>query len=240
MFRLLFSGLTGLVLLIGIIQQASAELSERDRTEIKTMISDFISENPELIRDLLTELAVTEQTRRQQLAFTLVRDDEGDPVIGPTDATITIYEFSDYNCGYCKRIFADLQSVLTDQSDVRLVVKEFPILAQSSVLAAKAAIAAHRQGKFPAFHRAMMTWRGRINAEAVDSVARKADLDIKKLKKDMEDELTLSVLAKTQRTAAALEIRGTPALVIGDKLIPGAIDKNEILNLINEAREAKT
>ena len=160
-------------------------------------------------------------------------------MIGPSDAAVTIYEFSDYNCGYCKRIFADLQTVLSEQSDVRLVVKEFPILAESSVVAAKAAIAAQRQGKFPEFHRTMMTWRGRIDEQAVLSAARTAGLKINKLQADMEDELTLSVLTKTRAAATALEIRGTPALVIGDRLIPGAISKTEILDLINQARAAK-
>ena len=219
--------------------ETKADLTEQDKAEVKALIGEFISQNPELIRDVLTELAIAEQTAREQAAYSLVRNDDGDPVIGPSDAAVTIYEFSDYNCGYCKRIFADLQTVLSEQSDVRLVVKEFPILAESSVVAAKAAIAAQRQGKFPEFHRTMMTWRGRIDEQAVLSAARTAGLKINKLQADMEDELTLSVLTKTRAAATALEIRGTPALVIGDRLIPGAISKTEILDLINQARAAK-
>ena len=218
---------------------ARADLSEQDKAEVKALIGEFITQNPELIRDVLTELAIAEQTAREQAAYSLVRNDEDDPAIGPADAAVTIYEFSDYNCGYCKRIFADLQSVLSELPDVKLVVKEFPILAESSVVAAKAAIAAQRQGKFPDFHRTMMTWRGRIDEKAVLSAARTAGLEIDRLQTDMEDDLTLSVLTKTRAAATALEIRGTPALVIGDRLIPGAISKTEILDLINQARAAK-
>ena len=234
--------LIGFCVLTGFVmptQKAVASLTDQDKAEIKAIISEFIAENPEMIRDALTELAVAEQAAREQAAFSLVREDADDPVIGQPDAAITIYEFSDYNCGYCKRIFADLQAVLAEQPDVKLVVKEFPILAESSVVAAKAAIAAQRQGKFPDFHRAMMTWRGRIDDEAVSSAARKAGLDVGQLQNDMEDELTLSILTRTRAAAAALEIRGTPALVIGDRLIPGAISKSEILDLINQARIAK-
>jgi len=232
-------GFCWLTVLVFPAQNATADLTEQEKTEIKALIGEFISANPELIRDVLTELAVAEQAAREQAAFSLVRNEDGDPVIGPADAVVTIYEFSDYNCGYCKRIFTDLQTVLSEQSDVKLVVKEFPILAESSVVAAKAAIAAQRQGKFPDFHRTMMTWRGRIDDQAVLSAARTAGLEVARLQADMEDELTLSVLTKTRAAATALEIRGTPALVIGDQLIPGAISKTEILDLINQARAAK-
>ena len=218
---------------------AFADFSYADKSEIKSIVKEFITENPEIIRDVLTKLAMTEQAERKRAALALLKNDDGDPEIGPSDAAITIYEFSDYNCGYCKRIFIDLQAVLAEQPDVRLVVKEFPILAETSVLAAKAAIAAQRQGKFRQFHIAMMTWRGRIDADAVDSARKEAGLDDKRLLKDMEDEVTAAILSRTRAAAAALEIRGTPALIIGETVIPGAISKDEILDLINQTRAAK-
>ena len=218
---------------------AFADFSYADKSEIKSIVKEFITENPEIIRDVLTKLAMTEQAERKRAALALLKNDDGDPEIGPSDAAITIYEFSDYNCGYCKRIFIDLQAVLAEQPDVRLVVKEFPILAETSVLAAKAAIAAQRQGKFRQFHIAMMTWRGRIDADAIDSAGEEAGLDDKRLLKDMEDEVTAAILSRTRAAAAALEIRGTPALIIGETVIPGAISKDEILDLINQTRAAK-
>jgi len=219
--------------------ESISDFSESDKSEIQSIIKNFITENPEIIRDVLTQLALTEQTKRQLAAFALLRQDDGDPQIGPSDATITIYEFSDYNCGYCKRIFTDLQAVLAEQADVRLVVKEYPILAETSVLAAKAAIAAQRQGKFEQFHIALMTWRGRIDTKAIEAAGRKAGLDSTTLRTDMEDDLTAAIINRTRAAAAALEIRGTPALIIGETLIPGAISKNEILDLINQTRTAK-
>ena len=152
----------GLACFISSTPTAFADFSYADKSEIKSIIKEFITETPEIIRDVLTQLAITEQAEQKRAALALLKDDGGDPEIGPSDAAITIYEFSDYNCGYCKRIFIDLQAVLAEQPDVRLVVKEFPILAETSVLAAKAAVAAQRQGKFRQFHIAMMTWRGRV------------------------------------------------------------------------------
>ena len=227
------------IFLITSAQTTFADFSETDKLEIKSIVKDFITKNPEIIRDVLTQLALTEQAEQQRAAFALVRQDEGDPEIGPSDATITIYEFSDYNCGYCKRIFTDLQAVLAQQADVKLVVKEFPILAETSVLAAKAAIAAQRQGKFEQFHVALMTWRGRIDADAIEAAGRKAGLDSTRLRADMQDDLTAAIINRTRAAATALEIRGTPALVIGETVIPGVISKNEILDLINQTRIAK-
>ena len=218
---------------------AFADFSYADKSEIKSIVKEFITENPEIIRDVLTKLAMTEQAERKRAALALLKNDDGDPEIGPSDAAITIYEFSDYNCGYCKRIFIDLQAVLAEQPDVRLVVKEFPILAETSVLAAKVAIAAQRQGKFRQFHIAMMTWRGRIDADAISSAGQEAGLDDKRLLKDMEDEVTEAILSRTRAAATALEVRGTPALIIGETVIPGAISKDEILDLINQTRAAK-
>ena len=218
---------------------AFADLSYADKSEIKSIVKEFIKENPEIIRDVLTQLAITEQAERKRAALALLKNDDGDPEIGPSNAAITIYEFSDYNCGYCKRIFIDLQAVLAEQPDVRLVVKELPILAETSVLAAKAAIAAQRQGKFRQFHIAMMTWRGKIDADAIDAARQEAGLDDKRLLNDMEDEVTAAILSRTRAAAAALEVRGTPALIIGETIIPGAISKNEILDLINQTRAAK-
>ena len=224
---------------ISLAPTAFADFSDADKSEIKSIIKDFIEENPIIIRDVLRQLATTEQAQQKLAALALVKNDDGDPAIGPSDAAITIYEFSDYNCGYCKRIFNDLQAVLAEQPDVRLVVKEFPILAETSVLAAKAAIAAHRQGKFRQFHISMMTWRGKIDGDAIDAAVQKAGLDKNRLRKDMEDAVTAAILSKTRAAAAALEVRGTPALLIGETIIPGAISKDEILDLINQTRAAK-
>ena len=118
-----------------------------------------------------------------------------------------------------------MQAVLAQQADVKLVVKEFPILAETSVLAAKAAIAAQRQGKFEQFHVALMTWRGRIDADAIEGCGAKAGLDSTRLRADMQDDLTAAIINRTRAAADALKIRGTPALLLVKQLSPAPLAK---------------
>ena len=216
---------------------AFADLSDADKSEIKSIIKEFIKENPIIIRDVLTQLAKTEQAQRKLAALALVKNDDGDPEIGPPDAAITIYEFSDYNCGYCKRVFEPIQQLVRDNPDVRLVIKEFPILSQSSLVAAKAAIAAEMQGKFGDYHIAMMTYRGQITDDVVIRLAVRAGVDEKQLKIDMERPKTAAIIQRTREAAAALEINGTPSLVIGNTVVPGAIGLDELIKLIAEERD---
>ena len=231
--------LLGILSMVGLTSPGQAELSSADKKQVETLIENFIRENPVLLRDVLTRLAQSEAEAAQQAAMELVYDDSGDPYIGADQPALIIYEFSDYNCGYCKRVFPDLMAILEADPSLRLVVKEFPILAESSVLAARAAIAAQAQKKFPAFHRALMGWRGRLDGEAINKMAREVGLDTKQLQKDMQAERTERILSRTRQAASALDLRGTPALIIGKNIVPGAISREEILSLINQAKADK-
>ena len=215
---------------------ARADLDATDRATLNSIIEDFIRNNPEIVRDTLIALAAREEAERKQTGLAKVRDDQGDPVMGNANGTITLYEFSDYNCGYCKRVFEPIQQLVRDNPDVRLVIKEFPILSQSSLVAAKAAIAAEMQGKFGDYHIAMMTYRGQITDAVVMRMAAQAGVDIEQLKSDMESPKTMAIIQRTREAAAALEINGTPGLVVGDTVVPGAIGLDELVELIAEER----
>ena len=215
---------------------ARADLDATDRATLNSIIEDFIRNNPEIVRDTLIALAAREEAERRQTGLAKVRDDQGDPVMGNANGTITLYEFSDYNCGYCKRVFEPIQQLVRDNPDVRLVIKEFPILSQSSLVAAKAAIAAEMQGKFGDYHIAMMTYRGQITDAVVMRMAAQAGVDIEQLKSDMESPETMAIIQRTREAAAALEINGTPGLVVGDTVVPGAIGLDELVKLIAEER----
>ena len=217
-------------------QLAKAELDISDRAALNSIIKEFIQNNPEVVRDTLISLAAREETERKQAGLSRVRDDRGDPVMGNPDGAITLYEFSDYNCGYCKRVFEPIQQVLRDNPDVRLVIKEFPILSQSSLVAAQAAIAAEMQGKFADYHIGMMTYRGQITNDVVMRVAEQAGLDNTQLQKAMESPETAAIIQRTREAAAALALNGTPALVIGDTVVPGAIGLDELVGLITDER----
>ena len=225
-----------LVLTTVVPSLARADLDATDRDTLNSIIEDFIRNNPEIVRDTLIALAAREEAERKQTGLSKVRDDQGDPVMGNANGTITLYEFSDYNCGYCKRVFEPIQQLVRDNPDVRLVIKEFPILSQSSLVAAKAAIAAEMQGKFGDYHIAMMTYRGQITDAVVMRMAAQSGVDIEQLKSDMESPKTMAIIQRTREAAAALEINGTPALVVGDTVVPGAIGLDELVKLIAEER----
>ena len=217
---------------------AHAEFSDAEVKELRTLFEAFIKENPEMVRESLINLADREVLERRQAGLALVQNDEGDPFMGAGDeADIVIYEFSDYNCGYCKRVYEDLQTVLADDDKVRLVLKEFPILAQSSLDAARASVAAHMQGKFERFHIGMMEWRGPISMDTIMDVARDADIDIEQLQADMRTDEVTNVIERTRYTAQELEISGTPALIIGTEIVPGAVSADEIKKIIAQERK---
>ena len=228
-----------LVLTTMVPSLARADLDATDRATLNSIIENFIRNNPEIVRDTLIALAAREEAERKQTGLSKVRDDQGDPVMGNANGTITLYEFSDYNCGYCKRVFEPIQQLVRDNPDVRLVIKEFPILSQSSLFAAKAAIAAEMQGKFGDYHIAMMTYRGQITDAVVMRMAAQAGVDIEQLKSDMESPKTIAIIQRTREAAAALEINGTPGLVVGDTVVPGAIGLDELVKLIAEERNKK-
>ena len=225
-----------LVLTTMVPSLARADLDATDRATLNSIIENFIRNNPEIVRDTLIALAAREEAERKQTGLSKVRDDQGDPVMGNANGTITLYEFSDYNCGYCKRVFEPIQQLVRDNPDVRLVIKEFPILSHSSLVAAKAAIAAEMQGKFGDYHIAMMTYRGQITDAVVMRMAAQAGVDIEQLKSDMESPKTMAIIQRTREAAAALEINGTPGLVVGDTVVPGAIGLDELVKLIAEER----
>ena len=225
-----------LVLTTMVPSLARADLDATDRATLNSIIEDFIRNNPEIVRDTLIALAAREEAERKQTGLSKVRDDQGDPVMGNANGTITLYEFSDYNCGYCKRVFEPIQQLVRDNPDVRLVIKEFPILSQSSLVAAKAAIAAEMQGKFGDYHIAMMTYRGQITDAVVMRMVAQAGVDIEQLKSDMESPKTMFIIQRTREAAAALEINGTPGLVVGDTVVPGAIGLDELTKLIAKER----
>ena len=124
---------------------AAADIGDADSAALNKMFEDYIRANPEVVREALLALAKREADAALTVALRTLHDDAGDPFIGNPDASIVIYEFSDYNCGYCKRVFAPLQQLLAEDDDVKLVLKEFPILSQTSMLAAQAAVAAQVQ-----------------------------------------------------------------------------------------------
>ena len=211
---------------------AAADLSEADTDTLRAMVRAYLLENPEVIIEALEihqarqeELqAATARANLVQLYGTLTGDDRRDPVMGNPDGDVTIVEFFDYQCGFCKRVAKALFEVVEDDGNVRLVLKEFPILGTTSTFAARAALAAGRQGLYAPMHKALLAHRGRLSESAVKQIAREIGADLARLERDMDDTAVTTHLDSIQSTAQRLGIRGTPAFVIGMEIIPGAID----------------
>ena len=239
-FRLAACLLAALFVTIGGSLPASADIKDADRAALDKMIGDYIRANPEIVRDALLSLAEREAAERREQAMFILESDDGDPFLGNPDASFVIYEFSDYNCGYCKRVFQPLMQLIGEDGDIRLVVKEFPILSQSSLLAAQAGIAAQAQGVFPDFHIAMMTSRGAISMESILEAAGTAGADLDRLQADMNSPEVMAVIERTRLAAQQLEISGTPGLVIGSQVIPGAISIEQMREVIAAERAANS
>ena len=223
-------------LCIIITNPVNARFSESEEQIIQQIVHDYLNQNPDILYEIILNYSNQKSKEAEENAMSLTYETEGDGRFGNPNASLIIYEYSDYNCGYCKRVFEPIQQLLRDNPDVRLVIKEFPILSQSSLVAAKAAIATEIQGKFDEYHIAMMTYRGQITDAVVMRMAAQSGVDIEQLKSDMESPKTMAIIQRTREAAAALEINGTPGLVVGDTVVPGAIGLDELVKLIAEER----
>jgi protein-disulfide isomerase len=150
---------------------------------------------------------------------------------------VTLVEFFDYRCPYCKSVSAGLIDTIKSDGNVRLVMKEFPILGAESEYAAEAALAANRQGKYGEFHEAMMTFKGKVTIDDVKRIASEIGVDTAKMERDIGAPDIASMIQRNYDLAQALGITGTPSFVISDQLIPGAVSMEELKKRIVAARQ---
>jgi protein-disulfide isomerase len=157
------------------------------------------------------------------------------PVGGNPEGDVTLVEFFDYRCGYCRRVVGSLRALVEQDQDLRVVFKEFPILGEDSVRAARAALAAERQGLYMPLHFALMA-ADDLSIEGIMAVAAGVGLDTEQLAADMASPEIEAEIAATYALANELGIEGTPAFVVDDELIPGAVSQERLAALIDEAR----
>jgi protein-disulfide isomerase len=236
-----------LVLACGRPALAQAEprnFSPEQIQNIEQIVRDYLMRHPEVILEAVDALeqkrkAETEEQQRAALAANRkeIFEDASAPVLGAPTATVTLVEFFDYKCPYCKQMTVPMMRLLQADKDLRIVFKELPILGPDSVIAARAALAAQRQGKYKEMHEALMRARGAFDEAAVLRAANEAGLDLKKLKTDMEAPELMQALERNRKLARELQITGTPAFIVGDRLVPGAVDPDTLAKLIVEARQ---
>lgn len=220
-------------------------LSPAEKLAIEEIVRKYILENPEVVIESIQSLRQRkEEQARNQARENLVKyhnelfRDPATPVGGNPKGDVTIIEFFDYRCGFCKRVFPDLIKVLNEDRNIRFVFKEFPILGPDSVFASKAALAVWLvdDGKYSPFHKALMKTKGALPESRVLKIAAGIGLDIKALKKAMGDGRVDGMIEKNLALAQALDINGTPAFIIGDQVVRGAVDLATLKELISKAR----
>ena len=214
--------------------------------EIKALALEAIRENPQIIMEAIAlieeqrsaaQAATQAEILLRQRAF--LENDPNAPSVGNPDAETVIVEFFDYNCPYCKRAAGDVKALLAADDDVRVVYREWPILGEGSILASRAALAARNQGKYAEMHWGLMEMRGRAEEAAIFALARSIGLDVDQLREDMQSDAVNSHIAASDQLAQNLGFTGTPAFVIGDALVPGAIPLAELQQYIAEARSVE-
>jgi protein-disulfide isomerase len=224
---------------------ARAEFSADQRAEIVAIIRDAMKQDPSILRDAITTLQADESARDRanaQGALAAMRDKlvtPADPVGGNAKGDVTIVEFFDVRCPYCKKLEPDMARFLAADKGVRLVYKDLPILGPASTLGSKALLAAHRQNAYEKFREAVMKLPPDITMAALEGVAKKQGLDWAKLSRDMEDPAIRTQLDANLALAHTLSIQGTPALIVGDEVVPGVVDTEELKRLVAEVRKAK-
>ena len=209
-----------------------------NRGAIDAQIATYIADNPEAIETALIALSNARQQDSQAQTINLLTASDDKTSIGNPQGDITIYEFSDYNCGFCKRVFADLKQVVQEDGNIRLIVKEYPILAESSVMAARLALHAAEIGKFEVVHHALMQWRGAITPEMLSALATKHGINAFTIDPPENDPITKK-LVQNRNVGQALNITGTPSFIIGDEIIRGALSKTDLIRAIRRARNTQ-
>ena len=223
-----------------------AGFDEAETRAIEEIVKQYLLDHPEILLQSLRSMEERERLAKIEAQRTAVRAnleslnrDPASPVLGNPDGDVTVVEFFDYRCPYCRRVTADLMDTVEKDGNIRLVFKEFPILGPESVVAARAALAAGLQDRYRDFHIALMTVPGELSEDRVLSVAEQMGLDVERLQADMQSEAVEEQIRANHGLARQLQINGTPAFVIGDEVIPGALTMPQLLDMISRER-AKT
>lgn len=240
----LFPALLAVFLLFPPLVQAKASSAPVMRGELDGLIRDYLLDHPEVIVDALESIQRKEMEKASEKAIEAVKEnskvvyeDEMTPVVGDAEAAITIVEFSDYNCSACKFMFNTLERVMKeDEGKVRLLVKEFPIFGEESNELASIGIAAYQvnPSKYFAFHSALMKAPGKTDKVKVDSALKSAGYDTEKVRKRAKADDIRQAIERNHALGQAMGVRGTPTLIVGDEVIPHALDYDGLQEKISQ------
>jgi protein-disulfide isomerase len=211
------------------VEAQDSGFSADQKKGIEKIIKEYLVANPEVLQEAMAVYEAKMEKAAAEKVKAALADNAKDiyrranaPVAGNKDGDITVTEFFDYNCGYCKKSLPDIAKLISSDAKVRVVFKEFPILSKGSEEAARAALAARIQGKYWEMHTALLDNKGQANEATALKIAEKLGLDLVKLKADMDSADVKAELANVKELASKMGINGTPHFLVGDKSIAGA------------------
>lgn len=196
---------------------AAQRFNAQEQAEIRAVVRDYLVNNPDVLREALDSLEARVSSERWQR----IKSDPRDFAIGPADAPVVIVEFFDYRCPYCHAALEWVIDLTRSRRDIRVVFKELPILSDASMEASRASIAAMPQGRYWAFHQALMGFRGDLTSEQIDALARQSGIDVARMRRAMDDPAVTALLEDNRAHAIDYNISGTPGFVINGELVPG-------------------
>jgi len=239
-----------LALLAGALAAPAAraqQFNDAQKSEIGRIVHDYLIANPEVLREAIVELdkrQKAEEAQQRETAIETVKkqifESKYQVVVGNPEGKITLVEFFDYNCGYCKKALSDLSKLSKENPDLRILLRDFPVLGQGSIEAAQVAMATGKQlqgDKFWAFHQKLLGGRGQAGKEQALAAAREAGVDMAKLEKDMKSPDIRAGYEEVMHVADKLALTGTPSWVVGKEVIVGAVGYAELSNKIANYRK---
>jgi len=245
--RALAAALLAIVLAVPALAQS---FTPDQRGEIEKIIRDYLLRNPEILQEVIQEME-RRQTQAEAEKFRGAIKEHADAlfnskrqiVLGNPQGDVTMVEFFDYNCGYCKRALADMLDLLKNDAKLKVVLKEFPVLGEGSVEAARVSVAARMQDKtgkkFLDFHQKLLNNRGQIGRAQALAAAKEVGFDMSRLEKDMAGDEPKATLEESFKLADALSLSGTPSYVVGPEVVIGAVGLPALKEKVNGARCGK-
>jgi protein-disulfide isomerase len=238
-YRALVLGVVAAILAVS--AAVAADEPKLTQQEIEKIVHDYLLREPEVLAEALRRLQQRQSASAAQKAKQAIRDnqqallsDQTSPIEGNAQGKVTIVEFFDYRCVHCRRVASTLENLVRSNTSVRVVYKNFPVLGEPSVLAARAAVAAQQQGGWPKLHRAMLAYEGDFTTDSLAALGASVGLDAAKLKTDMMSPATDKSLQANLALAAALGLDATPSFVIGDRVIRGAPSAETLQAIVDE------
>jgi len=250
--RPLAAALLALALALPAAAPARAQTFTGDqRGEIERIIKDYLLSHPELLQEVMAELEKRQATAEAEKHRAAVTQHSASIFTSPRQVTlgnaqgdVTVVEFFDYNCGYCKRAMADMLDLMKNDSKIKFVLKEFPVLGEGSVQAAQVAAAVRMQDKtggkkYLEFHQKLLSGRGPADKTRALAVAKEVGLDVARIEKDIAGDEVKATLEESFKLAEALGLNGTPSYVVGQDVVVGAVGLNALKEKVNTARCGK-